>query len=66
MDWTNPIDSAKSTQSNSKKWVGSDNWVDMGLKNKIPHTKIGFGQNWIQPKNPLKEILNSRSNPLTL
>jgi hypothetical protein len=42
MDWTNPIDSAKSTQSNPKKWVGSDNWVNMGLKNKNSHTKIGF------------------------
>jgi hypothetical protein len=36
MDWTNPVDPAKSTQSNLIKWVGLDNWVDMGLKNATP------------------------------
>jgi hypothetical protein len=42
MDWANPVDPAKSIQSNPKKWVGSDNWVDMSLKNEKPTQKIGF------------------------
>jgi hypothetical protein len=42
MDWTNPVDPVKSTQSNSKKWVGSDNWVDMSLKNGKPTKKIEY------------------------
>jgi hypothetical protein len=42
MDWANLIDPVKSTQSNPKKWIGSDNWVDMGLKNEKRTQKIGF------------------------
>jgi hypothetical protein len=42
MDWANPVDSVKSTQSNLEKWVGSDNWIDMGLKNEKPKQKIGL------------------------
>jgi hypothetical protein len=32
MDWANPIDPIKSTQSNPKKWVGTGYWVDMDFK----------------------------------
>jgi hypothetical protein len=46
MDWTNPVNPAKPTQSNPKQWVGSDNWVDVGLKNEKPTQKIGF---WAKP-----------------
>jgi hypothetical protein len=37
MDWTNLVDPTQ-----SKKWVGLDNWVDMSLKNAKPTQKIGF------------------------
>jgi hypothetical protein len=33
MNWINPIDPVKSAQSNSKKWIGSDKWIDMDFKN---------------------------------
>jgi hypothetical protein len=52
MDWANSVDQVKSTQSNLKTWVGSDNWVDMGLKNENPHKKSDFGQNRTKPKIP--------------
>jgi hypothetical protein len=42
MDYANPVDPAKSIRSNPKKRVGSDNWVDMSLKNEKPTQKIGF------------------------
>jgi hypothetical protein len=42
MDWVNPVDPVKSTQSNPKKRVGLDNWVYMSLKNEKPTQKIGF------------------------
>jgi hypothetical protein len=38
MGWANPVDPVKFIQFNPKKWVVSDNWVDMGLKKKT-HTK---------------------------
>jgi hypothetical protein len=42
MDWTNPIDPVKLTQSNSKKWVGLDKWVNIDFKNEKPIKKIGL------------------------
>ena len=42
MDWANPLDPVKPTQSNPKKWIGSGKWVDMDFKNEKPIKKIGF------------------------
>jgi hypothetical protein len=42
MDLANSLDPVKPTQSNLKKWVGSDKWVDMDFKNEKPIKKIGF------------------------
>jgi hypothetical protein len=41
MDWANPLNPVKSTQSNLKKWVGSGKWMDMDFKNEKP-IKNGF------------------------
>jgi hypothetical protein len=41
-------------QPNPKKWVGSDNWVYMSLKNEKTTQKIG--QNQTQPKKPTNII----------
>jgi hypothetical protein len=53
MGWANPVDPVKFIQSNPKKWVVSDNWVDMGLKKKT-HTKNQVsGKTGPNPKSPL-------------
>jgi hypothetical protein len=39
MDWANLIDPVKSTQSNPKKWIGSDKWVNIDFKNEKPIKK---------------------------
>jgi hypothetical protein len=54
IDWVNPVDPVKSTQSNPTQKSGSDNWVYMSLKNEKPTQKIG--QNQIQPKKPTNII----------
>jgi hypothetical protein len=43
MDWANLIDPVKSTQSNPKKWIGSDKWMNIDFKNEKPiKKKFGF------------------------
>jgi hypothetical protein len=42
MDWANPLDPVKPTQSNPKKWVGSGKSVDMDFKNEKPIKKFGL------------------------
>jgi hypothetical protein len=60
MDWANSVDPAKSIQSNPKKWIESDNWVDMSLENKKPTQKIEFQTKTgpDQPKKPTNSLLS--------
>jgi hypothetical protein len=56
MDWTNSLDLVKSTQSNPKKWVGSDNWGEYGFeKGKIQIKNRVSGKIGPKQKNSLTQ-----------
>jgi hypothetical protein len=55
MNWVNLVDSVKFIQSNSKKWIQSDNWVDMDLeKEKLTKNRV-MDKTRPNPKNPLTQ-----------